>query len=268
MDGEVSYLNGKTRLFGIVGDPIEQVKSPEIVTYEMQQRGINAILVPIHIAQTDFDTVIPEILRVQNLDGLIFTIPFKARAVQYAHQLGPQAQAIGVINTLVKKSNGSWIGEMFDGLGCVESFKRKNIPLQGQKIMMMGLGGAGSAIAAAIAAEHPRSMRIFDLDPSRCERIQNIIQGISPSIQVDIGSPIVEGMNVLINATPVGMLDDPRVPINVKQLPSSLAVFEIIVKPENTPLLKIARASGCRVITGREMMLGQIKRIVDFFMEP
>jgi len=264
---EVSFVDGKTRLFGIVGDPIVQVKSPEMVTYEMQKRGYHAILIPLHIEQADFERTMPEILRLQNLDGLIFTVPFKARAIQYAQQLGPQAQALGVINTLVKKSDGQWLGEMFDGMGCVESFRRKNIPLKGQRIMMMGLGGAGSAIAAAVAAEHPQSMRIFDLDAARYQRMKAIIQNISPAMHVSVGAPIVEGMDVLINATPVGMLEDTRMPIDVQQLPSSLSVFEIIVKPENTPLLKLALASGCQVIRGREMMQGQISRIVDFFFE-
>ncbi|MSQ57867.1 MAG: hypothetical protein EXR35_10360 [Limnohabitans sp.] len=193
----------------------------------------------------------PEILRLQNLDDLIFTVPSKARAIQYAQQLDPQAQALGVINALVKKAKGQWLGEMFDGMGCVESFKRKNIPLKGQRIMMMGLGGAGSAIPAAVSAEQPQSMRIFDLDTARSKRMKGIIQNISPAMHMRVSAPIVEGMDVRINATPVGMLEDTRMPIDVHHLPSSLSVFKIIVKPENTPLLKLALASGCQVIRGR-----------------
>lgn len=81
---QVDFVNGKTRVYGIVGDPIEQVRSPEMVTWEMQKRDHNAVLIPMHIARDEFDTVMPHIMRMRNLDGLIFTIPFKAQAIALA----------------------------------------------------------------------------------------------------------------------------------------------------------------------------------------
>ena len=77
MDDQVDYVSGKTRVFGIVGDPIEQVRSPEMITAEMTRRGHDAVLVPMHVLQADFDDVLPRILRLRNLGGLVFTIPYK-----------------------------------------------------------------------------------------------------------------------------------------------------------------------------------------------
>jgi shikimate dehydrogenase len=247
---QVDFVNGSTRLFGIVGDPIAQVRSPEMVTWALRRRGLDAVLVPIHVREAEFDAVLPALMRVANLDGLVFTIPFKQRACALAASLGAQARAVGAINALARGADGRWHGEIFDGLGCVEGLRRAGVTVRGARVMLVGLGGAGTAIAAAFAAERPASMRLFDLDATRCERVAATVRAASPSTEV---------------ATPVGMLDDPCRPIDAARLPSSLVVFDAIVKPEVTPLLAFAASQGCRAIGGREMMRGQIARIVDFF---
>lgn len=262
---EVSFLNGKTRLYGIVGDPIEQVRSPEMVTYELQCRGINAVLLPIHIPAADFDEVLPSLLRIKNLDGLIFTIPFKARAMRFATHVGAQAQAIGAINVIARRVDGSYAGDIFDGSGCVEAFRRRSYRFKDQNVMLIGLGGAGSAICAAVAAEEPTSMRIFDLDSARCERMAETVRRICPATSITIGDPDVRGIDILLNASPVGMLGDARLPLAANGFDKNLIVFDAIVKPEQTPLLALAESCGCRVVRGREMMRGQISKIVDYF---
>lgn len=262
---QVDFVNGRTRLCGIVGDPIAQVRSPEMVTWAMRRRGLDAVLVPMHVREADFDVVLPPLMRLANLDGLIFTIPFKARACALADVLGPQARAVGALNALARDPRGRWHGEMFDGLGCVEGLRRAGVALAGRRVMLVGLGGAGSAIAAAIAAEGPAMLRVHDLDPARCERVAALVRAASPGTELVVGPPVVDGIDVLVNATPVGMLGDPRRPIDATRLPPSLVVLDAIVMPETTPLLAFAEAQGCRTVRGREMMRGQISRIVDFF---
>jgi shikimate dehydrogenase len=262
---QVTFVNGRTRLYGIVGDPIAQVRSPEMVTWAMQQRGMDAVLVPLHVRAADFDDVVPRLMRLANLDGLVFTIPFKARALALADALGPQARAVGALNALARDAAGRWHGEMFDGLGCVAALGRAGVRLAGARAMLLGAGGAGAAIGAALAAERPAALRIFDLDAARAARLAAIVAAASPSTAVTVGPPSVEDVDLLVNATPVGMLDDPRLPLEATRLPPSLAVLDAIVMPERTPLLALAEASGCRTVRGREMMRGQIGRIVGFF---
>jgi shikimate dehydrogenase len=134
--------------------------------------------------------------------------------------------------------------------------------------MLIGIGGAGSAIAAAIAHERPAALRLFDLDAKRVEDLAQRIQQLDPAIDVEVGSPIVAGIDNLLNASPVGMLDDTRMPIAADRLPKSLTVFDAIVKPETTALLALAEACGCTVVRGREMMRGQIARMTDYFGIP
>ena len=265
---QVDFVNGKTRVYGIVGDPIEQVRSPEMVTWEMQKRHHNAVLIPMHIARDEFDTLMPHIMRMQNLDGLIFTIPFKAQAIALAKTLGPQASQIGAINALKKHSNGAWSGEIFDGMGCVEAFKQRGITLQDKRLQLIGLGGAGSAICVALAYEKPKLLRLFDINAQTTERMAKMVNTISPQTVVEVGLPLAEGIDILLNASPVGMLSDARLPLAVEQFKKELIVFDAIVMPENTPLLSLAQDCGCQVVRGREMMLGQISKIVDYFFAP
>lgn len=265
---QVDFVNGKTRVYAIVGDPIEQVRSPEMVTWEMQKRDHNAVLIPMHIARDEFDTVMPHIMRMRNLDGLIFTIPFKAQAIALAKTLGPQASQIGAINALKKHSNGAWSGEIFDGIGCVEAFKQRGITLQDKRLQLIGLGGAGSAICVALAYEKPKLLRLFDINAQTTERMAKMVNTISPQTVVEVGLPLAEGIDILLNASPVGMLSDARLPLAVEQFKKELIVFDAIVMPENTPLLSLAQDCGCQVVRGREMMLGQISKIVDYFFAP
>src|SRR3954447_20554374 len=100
---EVDYVRGATRLFGIVGHPIKQVRSPEMFTAAFRARGLDAILIPLHVAPDAFNTCLAGLMRLANLDGLIFTIPFKARALELAGTLGAQAEIVGAINALARR---------------------------------------------------------------------------------------------------------------------------------------------------------------------
>jgi shikimate dehydrogenase len=268
MPEEVDYVSGKTRLFGIVGHPIEQVRSPEMFTAEFRRRGRDAVLVPLHVLPDEFDAVVPQLLRLQNLDGLVFTIPFKVRARGLADQLGGQARVVGAINALARSADGRWRGDIFDGLGCVEAFRRREIGFAGKRVMLLGAGGAGSAIAVAVGFEQPASLRIFDVDAERARGLAARVAQANPDVRVEPGSPTTEDIDVLLNASPVGMLGDARLPFDIDRLPPSVVVFDAIVKPERTPLLTLAEERGCVVVYGREMMRGQMSRMVDFFLSP
>ncbi|MFO1397643.1 MAG: shikimate dehydrogenase [Burkholderiales bacterium] len=262
---QVDYVSGRTRLFGIVGHPIEQVRSPEMITAELVARGHDAVLVPLHVMPDDFDACLPQLLRVRNLGGLVFTIPFKVRACALADALGAQAHVVGAINALARAADGRWRGEIFDGLGCVEALRRRGVALRDRRVMLVGAGGAGSAIAAAVASERPASLTVFDIDGERARLTAQRVADAHPGVAAHAGAPRVRDVDVLINASPAGMLDDARLPFPIDAIAPGVAVLDAVVKPERTPLLALAERSGCVVVRGREMMHGQIARMVDFF---
>jgi shikimate dehydrogenase len=92
-----------------------------------------------------------------------------------------------------------------------------------------------------------------------------MVRHISPQTIVEVTAPHAEGIDILLNASPVGMLSDNRLPLEATQLNKELVVFDAIVMPDNTPLLNLAKDCGCEIVRGREMMLGQISKIVDYF---
>jgi shikimate dehydrogenase len=262
---QVSYISGETRIFAIVGHPIEQVRSPEMITAEMVRRGRNAILVPLDIRPADFEDCVRQLLRIRNLDGLIFTIPFKQSARMFADALGAQARIVGAINALARNAERGWIGDIFDGVGCVAAFRNRGYSFAERRVMLVGAGGAGRAIAVAVAHEGPRAMRIFDIDAARCMQLVADVSQLDPAIDVKFAVPTLEDIDILVNASPLGMLGNPGMPVEVGEIPAEIIVFDAIVKPEETALLKVARACGCRTVSGREMMLGQIRKVVDHF---
>jgi len=261
---EVDYVSGRTRLLGIIGDPIVQVKSPEIFTAELRRRGHEAMVVPLHVPPPHFDACLAGLMHLGNLDGLIFTIPYKARASALATTLGEQARIIGAINALARDGE-TWKGEIFDGLGCVEAFRRRGHAIAGRRIMLLGAGGAGSAIAAAVASQNPHSLDIFDVDAARARALVDRIKAAMPGASVRPSPAHASDIDILMNATPVGMLEDARLPLQIESLFSNIIVFDVVVKPERTPLLRLAESSGCPIVTGREMMLGQMSRMLEFF---
>ena len=261
---EVDYVSGRTRLFGIVGHPVQQVRSPEMFTAAFKARGMDALLVPLHVVPPDFDVTLAGLLALRNLDGLIFTIPYKVRAAALAATLGTQAQIVGAINALTREGE-RWKGDIFDGIGCVTGLHRAGVALAGRRVMLLGAGGAGSAVGVAIAHERPAFMRLHDLDRARADALADKVRRVSPETTVEVAAPRVDDVHVLLNVTPIGMLDDARLPLDVHALPRELTVFDAIVMPEETPLLALARACGCTVVRGRAMMRGQIDRMVDYF---
>lgn len=264
MNDDASFVSGRTRLFAIVGHPIEQVGSPAMFSGEFLRRKVEALLIPLHVLPDDFEDTMRQLLRVENLGGLVFTIPYKQRALAFADHVGAQGKAAGGINGLARRADG-WHGDMFDGLGCVEAFRGHGISIEGKRLQLIGAGGAGSAIGVAMAYEKPRSIRVTDVDVQRAEQLAARIRGLNIATDVSIGSARVDDIDILLNASPVGMLSDPRMPVDVSGIDPRVIVFDAIVKPDMTPLLTTARGRGCKVIHGAEMMRGQLMRMVDFF---
>lgn len=262
----VPYLSGRTRLFGIVGHPIEQVRSPEFVTAELSRRGRDAVLVPIHLPDDRFEELMPAIMAVGNLDGLVITIPYKARAARFTDDLGPQARLTGTVSVMAKTCTG-WRGEMFDGIGCTAAILRRNITIAGSRIGLYGAGGAGSAIALALAYENPRSLTVHDPDLARGKSLAKQLGKAFPHLALTAAIPDPDEIDILINASPVGMLDPTASVVTSRRLPSRLAVMDIVMSPDRTRLLQIAEDSGCVAIYGREMLGSQIEAVADYLTE-
>ena len=258
-------ITGTTRLYAIIGDPIAQVRSPEVHTERFAASGADAVLVPMHVPAERFDTVVPALLALGNLDGLLVTVPFKARMVPFAKRLGATAQRVGAVNALRREADGSWSADMFDGLGFVAGAARKGEPIQGRKVALFGAGGAGSAIACALAEAGVASIDIVDVDVNKAKALVTKLERAFPRCAFAVAREVREGIDMVVNASPVGMRPDDRLPGPMGPLDPGTLVGDVVIGAAPTPLIRLAMQSGCRWIDGGDMFAGQVEALSTFF---
>lgn len=258
-------ITGTTRLYAIVGDPIVQVRSAEVFTQRFADEGIDAVLVPMQVSLDTFATVIPALMALGNLDGLLVTLPLKEKMAAYANRLGATAACIGAVNALRREADGSWSGDMFDGAGFVRGAERKGERLRGRRVLLFGAGGAGSAIACALAEAGVRSIRIVSPDPVRNARLVAAVQSAFPQCDVASASSSRDDIDMVVNASPVGMKPGDGLPGDIGRLTPDTLVGDVVVSEAPTALIRQAIDQGCRWVNGRDMHGGQIEAIMAFF---
>ncbi|HWM42694.1 MAG TPA: NAD(P)-binding domain-containing protein [Burkholderiales bacterium] len=261
----MNLVDGATRLYGIVGDPIAQVKSPEVFTARFRAAGLNAVLVPMEVKPERFDEALVGLKALANLHGIIATLPYKARVLRHVDRVLPTGKRVGAINAMRREPDGSWVGDMFDGKGLVAGMRASGVEPRGKHVMLLGAGGAGSAIADALGEAGAQSIRVFDREPAKARQLVERIRQAHPANECRVGDPSLEGCDVLINATPVGMSPGDGLPAAFDALPARLFVVDIVPRSEETRLLASARAAGCRTMAGRAMVAGQVDEMLRFF---
>lgn len=250
-------------MIGFVGDPVAQGKAPGPLTDLLQSRGVNAVVVPMHVAPDRFDAMLDAFIHVRNLAGFVITVPHKAAAAKRATRRRPAVERSGVANVL-RRVPGGWEADLFDGTGFVAGLRAKGINPRARRAAILGAGGAGTAIAFALADEAPERLRIHDKDAGRTAVLVERLKRIgAPAVPWDGFS--ANGDDLLVNATPVGMGGSGALPIAASALHDQLVVAEAVMEPELTPLLVEARGRGCAIHAGRHMMEGQLELMARFF---
>lgn len=258
-------ITGTTRLYAILGDPIAQVRSPETFSGRFADAGIDAVLVPWHVPRERFDELMPALLALGNLDGVLVTVPFKARMAAFASRLGPTAQCIGAVNALRREADDSWTGDMFDGLGFVRGAERKGERIRGRRVTLFGAGGAGSAIACALAEAGVQSIDVVDVERSKAEALVRRLKDAFPGCALATGSGVRGGSDMIVNASPVGMRPGEGFPGEIQPLDAGTLVGDVVITDAPTPIISHAMRCGCRWVDGRDMIGGQADAIMAFF---
>lgn len=243
----------------IIGDPIKQVKSPATFGKYFKNHAIDAVLVPLHVTSVNFRSVLAGLRAVRNFAGVVVTIPHKGDAYEIAHTRGPMAAATGMANVLVPTGTDQWAAEMFDGIGLVTALRRRDLDVEGMRTLVIGAGGAGTAIAVALERLGLVGS-IGVTDPDRI-RAQNLVEKLG---NAHVIHPDPGGYQLVINASPVGMGSD-ETPLGAGQYTEGTIVCDAIMDPSRTRFLRDAERSGCVIVEGLEMLNGQIEPLVRFF---
>lgn len=260
----VRTINGQTRLLAIVGDPIAQVRSPEVFNPRLAAAGHDVVLVPLHVPAAEFEAIMPAVMRVPNLAGLIITTPFKERAAALVSRLGAIGSQVGAINAMRPEQDGSWTGDMFDGAGLIAALRGLGQLPAGRKVTLLGAGGAGSAIAMALAEAGAAAIRIFDQIEDRARQLARRVAEHYPNCAAVAGLPTLDDRDLLVNATPVGMAPEFALAPFVGDLHPGLTVIDIVPTPEQTKLLEAAKSAGCPTTNGQAMIAGQADAVMRF----
>ena len=176
-------LSGETRVYAIIGDPISQVGSPGLFNSAFRNRNSRAVLAPFHVAPDQLPDIMAAFRATRNFDGLVVTVPHKIAIADLVDELGPMARRIGAVNAIRKNADGQLLGENFDGLGFIRGLENRGHYLRGKKVLVIGAGGAGSAVCHAILDEKPSSLGIFDTDTVRLQALVTSLNAVGEGVR-------------------------------------------------------------------------------------
>jgi len=257
------HITGTTRLYALVGDPLITAKSPELLNRLFIEHREDAACVPFVVNRDALPAFAAGARAMGNLSGMLVTMPHKQRMMAFVDELHPTAIQVGAINVVRCNDDGRWVGAIFDGLGCVLGMQWEGYDPANKSVLLVGAGGAGRAIAFAVASAGARTLTISDVDARRAEDLaRSVADATGCSTQAGPADP--HGFEIVINATPMGMNPNDAMPVDPERLAADTIVVDIINSPEPTPLCRAARARGCRTQDGRPMHEGQAVHALRF----
>ena len=252
-------VDGSSRLLPIVGDPIAQVKSPEVWSAMFRLHGINAVCVPVHVRPEGLAAFFRAARGLENLCGVIVTIPHKVAALELVDDLSERSRLARSVNFVAFRADGRWLGDTVDGTGFVDNLRTGGDDPRGMRVLLVGSGGVGTAIAFALADAGARELVLYDLDEGRASDLAARLR--AAGYEATTGTPDPAGFDLVANATPMGMQDDDPLPIDVERIAPGTVVADVIV--EGSRFTRLAEARGCSVHVGSGMMNHQLAPMAE-----
>jgi shikimate dehydrogenase len=256
--------SGKSRVYFILGHPIGQVKAPSGMTKFFEDQHRDAICVPIDVEPAHFTAFMKAAAPLRNVDGLSITIPHKFAAFHQCATVSERARLLTSCNILRRNIDGTWHGDMLDGLSSVAAMRERGCIVEDQRALLVGAGGAGSAIGLALLDAGAAQLAVHDSDTTRRDGLISRLRQ-RHSAKVVAGSSNPSGFAIVANATPAGMKAGDPLPVAVESLSPDCFVSDAITLPAITPLLAAASARGCRTSTGVDMFQAARKPMFDFW---
>ncbi|TCS97719.1 shikimate dehydrogenase [Tepidimonas ignava] len=261
-------IDGLTELIVHIGYPTHTFKSPLIYNPYFESIGANVVVVPLACRPEPYPVLLRSIFALDNVRGALVTMPHKVRTVELLDVVSPAVQVAGACNAVRRDADGRLVGDLFDGVGFVRGLLRKGVTVQGARALVVGCGGVGSAIAAALAAAGVAQVRVHDVRAGAAQALARRLAQHYPNTQVLCADPDPSGLDIVVNATPLGMHEGDPLPLDVSRLQPGTLVGEVVLRADITPLLRAALARGCRIQVGADMLYEQIPAYLEFFGLP
>jgi len=258
-------ISGRTRVIAHLGYPTEAFKAPMIYNPYFAHAGIDAVVVPMGAKPDDYRALLRPLFQLTNLHGALVTMPHKVTTAALLDEVTPTVEIAGSCNAILKRDDGTLLGDMFDGEGFVRGVMRKGRAIAGAQALVIGAGGVGSAIAASLAAAGTAGIGVFDARPAMADALAARLRRHCTQLDVRTGAADPAGYDIVVNATPLGMRDGDPLPCNVDRISPDAFVGEVVMKEEYTPFLRAAIARGCEVQVGTDMLYEMIPAYLEFF---
>jgi shikimate dehydrogenase len=261
-------ISGNTSIIAHIGFPTHAFKAPLIYNPYFEHAGIDAVVVPMGCRPEYYDDFLLAVFKLENIRGALVTMPHKIKTVALLDELSPTVKIAGSCNAVRRAADGRLQGDMFDGEGFVRGIGRKGCALAGARVLVVGCGGVGSAIAASLAAAGIGSIALFDARAESALALAKRLQGHYAALEVSTGSNDPAGFDLVVNATPMGMNEGDPLPVDVARIDPTAFVGEVVMRSEMTEFLKAVQARGCRFQVGSDMLFEQIPAYLEYFGFP
>jgi shikimate dehydrogenase len=258
-------VNGSTRLYPIIGDPIGYVESPVRLTRSFEEQGHNGICIPMRVTAEDLDAVLSGLAATRNVDGILVTMPHKVAVVAHCATLSERARNLGAVSVMRRALDLTWHGDMLDGIAFVRAQRDRGAQVEGARALLVGAGAAGRAIALELLDARVGELVIHDEVSSRALDLRDLAVQLGGN-HVMTGPPDPSGCDLVFNATPLGMEDGDPYPVNPELLNSSMFVGDVIAGHAVTPFIQAAQDAGCNTADGSDMVAAIQTRMVEFFL--
>jgi shikimate dehydrogenase len=262
---EFFLITGHTEIIAHIGYPTHSFKAPMIYNPYFDSANIDAVVVPMGCKTEDYPEFLKSVFHLTNIRGALITMPHKVATVSLLDEVSAAVKVAGACNAVKRLPDGRLVGDMFDGEGFVRGVLRKGLKLQGARVLVVGSGGVGCAIAASLAGAGVAAITLYDVNPVAAKALGDRLQAYYPQIEVQTGSNDPQAYNLVVNATPMGMNAGDPLPIDMNRVSSETFIGEVVMKTEITPFLAAARAKGCPTQVGTDMLFEQIPAYLEFF---
>lgn len=261
----VKILTGTSRFYALIGHPVAQVRSPTTINGHLAEQGIDGAMVTFDLAPEAVAGFFDMLRGWQNCSGSGVTIPHKQAALANCDEVSERAKRIGACNIVQRDASGRLIGDMTDGLGFLSALAKHGVSVGGKRVVLVGAGGAGSAIAHAVADNGAARLAIIEVDETRRNALIASLRKHYPGVPVTEDAGDSGQIDILANATPMGMGADDPLPFPLDGIRPDTVVADVVTKPPMTRFLQIAKAKGCLIQQGNEMADAQLPIFLERF---
>ena len=245
-------INGKTRITGLFGYPVEHTLSPAMHNAAFEATGLNYCYVPFLVHPEYLESAVNAI-KALGLSGMNVTVPHKEKVLPFLDEIHEEASFIGAVNTIVN-SDGKLTGHNTDGRGFIQSLLESGISIEAKNILIIGAGGASRAISYYLS-QKSETLSLYDIDKEKLEKLVRDLKKIRNNVSRLDDISNIEKYQIIINATPLGLKEKDPLPFNVSLLKKEQTVCDLIYK--QTRLLEEASKKGCITLNGLGMLLWQ-----------